>query len=59
MMETIIFLLNGFAIYLLSDWLLKIIERNRGKVFENRAVVFFFIFFPLILISFQLINKIT
>ena len=59
MMEMFIFILNAFVIYLLSDWLLKLIEHHRGKTFENRQVVFFFIFLPLILISFQLINKIT
>lgn len=59
MMEVIIFIVNAFVIYLLSEWLLKVIEQRRGKVFENRSVVFFFIFLPLILISFQLIDKIT
>ncbi len=56
MMEIIIFTLNGIVIYLLSDWILRIIERYRDKPFTNRSVVFFAIFLPLILLSFQIIN---
>ena len=56
MMEIIIFTLNGIVIYLLSDWILKLIERKRSKSFENRSVAFFFVFLPLILVSFKLIN---
>ena len=57
MMEIIIFTLNGIVVYLLSDWILKIIERYRSKPFVNRSIVFFMIFLPLILVSFQIINK--
>lgn len=57
MMEIVFFTLNGIVIYLLSDWILNMIERHRDKPFANRSVVFFAIFLPLILISFQVINK--
>ena len=57
MMEIVFFTLNGIVIYLLSDWILNMIERYRDKPFANRSVVFFVIFLPLILISFQAINK--
>ncbi len=57
MMEIIIFTLNGIFVYLFSDWILRLIERYRNKNFENRSIIFFMIFLPLILLSFQVINK--
>ena len=57
MMEIIIFTLNGIFVYLLSDWILRLMEKHRNKPFENRSVIFFALFLALILISFNLINR--
>lgn len=47
------------AIYLASDWILRQVEQMRGSGFGGaRPVVFFFIFFPLTLIAFQIAQRI-
>jgi len=52
MSELILFTFNGILIYLLSDWILRRIEHNRGGVLPNRQVFFFVIFLFLALLSF-------
>ena len=56
MSELLIFSLNGIVIYFFSDWLVKVIEQKRGKVFKQRQVVFFVIFLGLALFSFRLLQ---
>jgi hypothetical protein len=58
-MEIVWFTLTGIMLYLFSDWLLNQLERMRGKVFANRQVVFFLIFLPLALISFEIIQRLN
>jgi hypothetical protein len=41
---------------LFSDWLVKLMERKRGKAFKQRQVVFFVIFLGLALVSFRLLQ---
>ena len=57
MMEIVIFTLNGIFVYLLSDWILRMLEKYRNKPFHNRSIIFFALFLALILISFNLINR--
>ena len=47
MMEIIVFTLNAIVIYLLADWIIRLIEKKKGEVLKNRQVVFFAIFFAL------------
>lgn len=56
MSELILFTLNAIVIYLLSDWLVRQIEKRRGEVMKQRQVVFFVIFLTLALISFHLLR---
>ena len=55
-MDIVLFTLNGIIVYLLADWLLRQIETRRGEAIKNRQLVFFVIFLPLIMLSFQLMR---
>jgi hypothetical protein len=55
-LEILIFTLNAILVYLVSDWLVRLIERRRGVPVKQRQVLFFVIFLVLALISFQLLN---
>jgi predicted PurR-regulated permease PerM len=57
MSEIILFTLNAAIIYLLSDWLVRMIEKRTGKVLKQRQVVFFVIFLVLALVSFQVLQN--
>lgn len=56
MTELLLFSLNAIVIYLLSDWLLRLIEKRRGEVIKQRQVIFFVIFLTLALVSFRLLK---
>lgn len=55
-MEAVYFTLVAIGLYFFSDWLLERIERQRGKRFEQRSIIFFAIITVLALVSFQLIQ---
>jgi hypothetical protein len=56
MSELILFSLNAIVIYLLSDWLVRLIEKRSGKVLKQRQILFFVIFLVLVMISFQILK---
>jgi hypothetical protein len=56
MSELLLFSLNAIVIYLLSDALVRFIEKRRGGVLKQRQVVFFVIFLVLALVSFRLLK---
>ena len=56
-MEIVVFTLNAIVIYLLSDWIVKMIERRRGEVLKQRQVVFFAVFLVLVILSFSILKK--
>jgi len=58
MTDLIIFTLNAILIYLLADWLVRVIERRRGETLKQRQVVFFVIFLCLALVSFAVLRRI-
>jgi len=57
MSDLIIFTLNAIVIYLVSDWLIRILERRRGAPLKQRQVVFFLIFLSLALVSFAILRR--
>ena len=57
MSELILFSLNAIVIYLVSDWLVRVIEQRRGGVLKQRQVVFFVIFLVLAMTSFQILRN--
>ena len=56
MTEIILFTLNGIVVYLVSDWLVRLIETKRGEALKYRQVAFFAIFLSLALITFQVLQ---
>lgn len=53
MMEIIIFTLNAIVIYLVADWIVRLIETKRGQALQRRQLVFFGVFLTLALVTFQ------
>jgi hypothetical protein len=49
MSELILFSLNAVVVYLVSDWLVRLIEKRQGRILKNRQVVFFVIFLVLVM----------
>ena len=56
MSEIILFTLNAIVVYLVSDWLVRLIEQKRGEVLKQRQIIFFVIFLALAMISFRLLK---
>ena len=56
MSDLILFTLNAIVIYLVSDWLVRLIEKRRGEALKQRQVVFFVIFLTLALVSFRFLK---
>ena len=57
MSELILFSLNAIVVYLVSDWLVRVIEQRRGGVLKQRQAVFFVIFLVLAMSSFQILRN--
>ena len=57
MTDLILFTLNAIVIYVLADWLLRLLERRRGSVLPQRQIVFFVIFLSLALASFAVLRN--
>ncbi|MFQ5547054.1 MAG: hypothetical protein ACE5FV_02090 [Woeseia sp.] len=57
-MEILAFTANAIVIYLLADWIVRLIERKRGAPLKQRQAVFFAIILVLALISFRILRVI-
>ena len=57
MSDLILFTLNAIVIYLVSDWLVRLIEKRRGAVLKQRQILFFVIFLTLALVSFRVLKS--
>ena len=55
-MEILAFTANAIVIYLLTDWIVRTIEKKRGEPLKQRQAVFFVIILVLALISFRLLR---
>ena len=55
-MEIVLFTLVAIILYLVSDSILKAIEKRKGKVLENRSLIFFVIITVLALITFNILQ---
>ncbi|MDA0993254.1 MAG: hypothetical protein O3A13_06435 [Proteobacteria bacterium] len=56
-MEILLFTLNAIVIYLVADWIIRLIEIKRGQVIKQRQLVFFIVFLSLALTSFQILQS--
>lgn len=54
--EILLFTLVAIVIYLVSDWIIRMIETRRGEVLKQRQVVFFVIFLVLAMVSFRVLR---
>jgi predicted PurR-regulated permease PerM len=57
-MEIVLFTVVAAALYLLTDQILRAVERHRGEPLANRSLVFFVVILALALLSFELINRV-
>jgi hypothetical protein len=58
-MEFVYYTIAGLILYVVSDGILKQIEKWRGQAFEQRTLIFFVIILVLALTSFKAIELIT
>lgn len=58
-MEALYFVIVAIALYFVSDRVLTLIEDRRGRRFEERSLIFFFILLGLALLTFTLIGRIA
>ncbi len=58
MMEILLFTLNAIVIYLIADWIVRMVEKKRGEALKQRQVVFFVVFLALALLSFNLLQSV-
>ena len=56
LMEILLFTLVAIVIYLVSDWIIRMIEARRGAALKQRQVVFFAVFLVLALVSFRVLR---
>ena len=57
MSEILLFTLVAVALYFFSDWVLRRLERMRGKPFKYRQVIYFAIILVLTMGSFEIIGQ--
>ncbi len=57
-MEILAFTANAIIVYLFTDWIVRAIEKKRGKALKQRQAVFFVIILVLALISFRALRLI-
>ena len=55
-MDLVVFAINAVVIYLLADWIVRLLEKRQGRLMAQRPVVFFVVFLLLALMSFSLIQ---
>jgi len=56
LIEILLFTLVAIVIYLVSDWIIRMIEARRGEVLKNRQVIFFAIFLVIAMVSFRMLR---
>jgi energy-converting hydrogenase Eha subunit E len=58
-MQYVLFTILGIALYLVSDWVVKALERRAGHVFEHRTLMFFAILLALALVTFAAVQRLA
>jgi hypothetical protein len=57
-MEILLFTLNAIVVYLLADWIVRVIEQRRGEPLKNRQAIFFVAFLSLAMITFNILQRV-
>lgn len=55
-MEVVLFTVVAIALYVISDSIIKAIEKRKGEILQNRSIIFFAIITILALITFNLLQ---
>jgi hypothetical protein len=55
-MDIALFAVTGVVVYLLSDWIVNVLDKRRAEPLQNRQIIFFIVFFGLILFSFEMLK---
>lgn len=58
-MELVYFILVAIALYVISDWIINLIERRRGERLEHRSLLFFVVILVLTVASFNAIQYLS
>ena len=58
MEQVLIFTIVAVGLYFLSDWIVRLIEQQRGEPLANRSLIFFVIILVLSVTSFQIIQRV-
>lgn len=53
MLQALLYTVTAIFLYLISDWILAMLEKQRGKPFANRSLVFFVIILVLAVLVFE------
>jgi hypothetical protein len=44
-MDIALFAVTGVVVYLLSDWIVNVLDKRRAEPLQNRQIIFFIVFF--------------
>ena len=58
-MAYLYYTVTAVLLYLVSDWILNLIEKRVGKRLEYRSVIFFVIIMVLAVSSFEMIDRVV
>jgi hypothetical protein len=58
-MAAVYYTITGVALYLLADWILRLVEARAGRVFEHRTLIFFALLLSLALVTFAVIRSLV
>ena len=56
-MQYVLFTVLAIALYFVSDWVVKALERRAGRVFEHRTLIFFAILLALAIAVFSAVQR--
>lgn len=56
-MAAVYYTITGVVLYLLADWILRLVEARAGRVFEHRTLVFFALLLSMALVAFAVIRR--
>jgi len=56
-MEAVYYTITGVVLYLLADWVLRLLEARAGRIFEHRTLIFFVLLLGMALLAFAGIRR--
>ena len=56
-MEALYYTITGVVLYLLADWILRLLETRAGRIFEHRTLIFFVLLLTMALVTFAAIRR--